>query len=235
LRNEIYSLIENSLSIKITNEELLDKDININGKEELVEKIKSLIDDVRIKERTFTLETVKTNVYRNFDMKWLNEQISGLNKIKIGKDFVLAENIQDSNPVTEDKAKLLQYFVKRLHELKHIGGYEFSYEPSEGMFKFTSPEDGVVVVATPFYNDANGVPIEVFSEDDLTKHVIMKQVNFKLEEVLFDRYEQIMEQFLDVDYDEWIDKVAKDVTEGDDEEHKELLGGMVDDLKSLRK
>ena len=58
LRNEIYSLIENSLSIKISNQDSLDKDIVINGKEELVEKFKLLIDDVRIKERTLTLETV---------------------------------------------------------------------------------------------------------------------------------------------------------------------------------
>ena len=93
LRNEIYSLIENSLSIKISNEKSLDKDIDINGKEELVEKIKGLIDDVRIKERTFTLETVKSNVYRNFDMKWLTEQIENLKKIKIGSDFVLLENM----------------------------------------------------------------------------------------------------------------------------------------------
>ena len=47
LRNEIYSILEDTLSIKISNEESLDKDIDINGKEELVEKIKSLIDDVR--------------------------------------------------------------------------------------------------------------------------------------------------------------------------------------------
>ena len=81
LRNEIYSIIENSLSIKISNEEALDKDININGKEELVEKIKTLIEDVRIKERIFTLENVKSNVHRNFDMKWLTEQIDTLKNI----------------------------------------------------------------------------------------------------------------------------------------------------------
>ena len=69
LRNDIYSIIESSISIKISNEDSLDKDISINGKEELVEKIKTLIDDQRIKERIFTLENVKANVYRNFDMK----------------------------------------------------------------------------------------------------------------------------------------------------------------------
>lgn len=76
LRNEIYELIESSLSIKISNEDSIDKDININGKEELVEKIKTLIDGVKIKERLLTLETVKANVHRNFDMNWLNEQIN---------------------------------------------------------------------------------------------------------------------------------------------------------------
>lgn len=78
LRNEIYELIESSLSIKMSNEESIDKDININGKEELVEKIKTLIDDTKIKERILTLETVKANVHRNFDMNWLNEQINTL-------------------------------------------------------------------------------------------------------------------------------------------------------------
>lgn len=78
LRNDIYSLIENSLSIKIFGESSLDKDISINGKEELVEKIKNLIDETRIKERVLTLEHVKANVYRNFDMNWLNEQINSL-------------------------------------------------------------------------------------------------------------------------------------------------------------
>ena len=82
LRNDIYSIIESSLSIKISNEKSLDKDININGKEELVEKIKNLIEDVRIKERVLTLEHVKANVHRNFDMKWLTEQIDSLKNIK---------------------------------------------------------------------------------------------------------------------------------------------------------
>lgn len=78
LRNDIYSLIESSLSIKIFGESSLDKDISIQGKEELVEKIKSLIDDVKINERVLTLEHVKANVHRNFDMNWLNEQIDSL-------------------------------------------------------------------------------------------------------------------------------------------------------------
>jgi hypothetical protein len=81
LRNDIYSLIESSLSIKIFGESSLDKDISIEGKEELVEKIKSLIDDTKIKERVLTLEHVKANVHRNFDMKWLNEQIDSLKDI----------------------------------------------------------------------------------------------------------------------------------------------------------
>jgi len=83
LKNDIYSIIEESLSIKILNEESLDKDIIINGKEELVEKIKTLIENKMIKERVLTLEHVKANVYRNFDMNWLNEQIDTLKQPKI--------------------------------------------------------------------------------------------------------------------------------------------------------
>lgn len=82
LRNEIYSLIENSISLKFSDEESINENVAINGKEELVEKIKLLIDSVKIKERTFTLESVKANVYRNFDMKWLNEQIDQLKKLQ---------------------------------------------------------------------------------------------------------------------------------------------------------
>jgi len=80
LKNEIFELIDETLNVKITNEDSLDKDISIHGKEELVEKIKSLIDNVKIKERVLTLEHVKANVYQNFDMKWLNEQINILKK-----------------------------------------------------------------------------------------------------------------------------------------------------------
>lgn len=82
LRNDIYSLIENSISLKFSDEESINENVAINGKEELVEKIKLLIDNVKIKERTFTLESVKANVYRNFDMKWLNEQIDQLKKLQ---------------------------------------------------------------------------------------------------------------------------------------------------------
>jgi len=82
LKNEIFSLIDETISVKITNESSLDKDITINGKEELVEKIRTLIDGVKINERTLTLEHVKKNVYRNFDMKWLNEEIDNTQKIK---------------------------------------------------------------------------------------------------------------------------------------------------------
>jgi hypothetical protein len=211
LRNEIYSLIESSLSIKITNEDSLDKDININGKDELVEKIKTLIDDVRIKERTFTLETVKTNVYRNFDMKWLNEQIAGLNKIKVGSDFVLAENIQDGNIANQDKAKILQYFAKQLYQSKTFENsdykYKFSYDPADGIFKFINKEEGVVVYATPFFNDDHGIQVEVFSDDDLQKRKYFKMLNFNIEQILFEGYEGIMYDFLVNGIEDWLDDV----------------------------
>lgn len=95
LRNEIYSIINDTLALKVTNEKHLDSDIDIYGKEELVEKIKNLIDEVRIKERTFTLETVKANVHRNFDMNWLNEQIDNLKKIETKSEVELSDNIKE--------------------------------------------------------------------------------------------------------------------------------------------
>jgi len=82
LRNQIYDLIDESISIKITNDKSIDKDITINGKEELVEKIKSLIENNRLDERILALEHVKLNVYQNFDMKWLTEQIDVLKGLK---------------------------------------------------------------------------------------------------------------------------------------------------------
>lgn len=209
LRNEIYSLIEKSLSIKISNDEALDKDLSINGKEELVEKIKSLIDDVRIKERTFALETVKKNVHRNFDMGWLSEQIDNLKKIKIGNDFILNENIKDAKIDEQYKAEILNHFAKKLHEIKKIGDFEFDYDPSEGIFKFFNDEDDIVVKATPFYNDASGVPIEVFDSEQSDTHIFMEQREFNIENILFDKYKEIMEKFLVEDIDEWMNKVDK--------------------------
>lgn len=209
LRNEIFSLIENSLSIKISNEDSLDKDININGKEELVEKIKTLIDEVRIKERTFTLETVKNNVHRNFDLRWLNEQIENLKKIKIGSDFVLVENIKDNNINDQYKAEILNYFSKKLNEDKKIGDFEFDYDPSDGIFKFTNDSDDIIVRATPFYNDASGIPIEVFDVHQSDAHIFIEQREFNIENILFDKYKEIMEKFLVDDFDKWITKVNK--------------------------
>jgi len=218
LRNEIYSLIESELSIKISDEKSLDKDININGKDELVEKIKTLIDDVRIKERTRTLETVKANVYRNFDMKWLNEQIDNLKKTKIGSDFVLNENIKDVSLDDQYKAEMLNYFVKKLNEDKKIGDFEFDYDPSEGIFKFINDDEDIYVSATPFYNDKSGFPIEVFDADQTDSHIFIEQREFNIEQILFNRYEEIMEKFLIDDFDNWIKKVDK----FDDESEPEI-------------
>jgi hypothetical protein len=197
------------LSIKISNEDSLDKDININGKEELVEKIKTLIDEVRIKERTFTLETVKNNVHRNFDMNWLNEQIDNLRKIKIGSDFVLVENIKDAKVDDQYKAEILNHFAKKLHEIKKIGSFEFDYDPSEGIFKFIDDDDDIVVKATPFFNDASGIPIEVFDEEQSDSHIFIEQRDFNIEDILFGKYREIMEKFLVDDIDDWIGKVDK--------------------------
>lgn len=207
LRNEIYSLIENSISIKISNEDSLDKDIIINGKEELVEKIKNLIDDVRIKERTMTLETVKANVYRNFDQKWLNEQINGLTKIKIGSNFVLKENIGNAPVADEYKGEILNYFVKKLNEIGKIGEFEFDHDPSDGIFKFVNKNENIVVKATPFYNDDKGIPVEVCDDKKNDTHYFVQQRNFNIEEILFIKYFEIMEKFLIDDFDNWINKI----------------------------
>jgi hypothetical protein len=209
LRNEIFAIIENSLSIKISNENALDKDININGKEELVEKIKGLIDDVRVKERTFTLETVKANVHRNFDMRWLTEQIDSLKKTKIGNNFVLNELIKDNSIDEQYKSEILNYFVKRLNENKRIGDFEFDYDPSDGIFKFVDETDGVVVKATPFYNDASGIPIEVFDDEQIDTRIFIEQRAFNIEDTLYTKYREIMEKFLVQDIDNWIKKVDK--------------------------
>ena len=209
LRNEIYSLIEKSLSIKISSEDALDKDISINGKEELVEKIKGLLDDVRIKERTFTLETVKANVHRNFDMRWLTEQIDNLKKTKIGNTFVLNELIKENSITDQYRAEILNYFAKKLNEIKKIGDFEFIHDPSEGIFEFANDDDGIIVKATPFFNDASGIPIEVFDEDVLDSHIFLEQREFNIEDILFAKYKEIMEKFLVEDIDEWMEKVDK--------------------------
>lgn len=206
LRNEIYSLIEKSLSLKITDEDALDKDVNINGKEELVENIKKLIDDVRIKERTFALETVKANVYRNFDMRWLNEQIDGLKKIKLGTEFMLKEDIGGINENEQYKAEIINYFVKKLNDVKVIGNYDFEYDPSEGIFKFVNGDKGIVVKATPFYNDKNGVPIEVCDIDNQDSHYFIEQRAFDTENILYEEYFKMIMKFLIHDY-EWMKKI----------------------------
>ncbi len=209
LRNEIYSLIENTILLKFSSDKSVDADIDIHGKDELVEKIKGLVDDVRIKERILTLEKVKQNVHRNFDMKWLNEQIDNLKKFKVGSEFVLLEKIQDSRVENQYKASVLSYFSKKLFEDKKIGEFEFDYEPSEGIFKFIDEADGIVVKATPFYNTSTGFPIEVFDEDQSDSHIFIEERDFNIEELLYRRYREIMEKFLIDDFDNLIKKVNK--------------------------
>lgn len=210
LRNEIYSLIDETILLKFSNDNSVNADIDIHGKEELVEKFKNLIDEVRVKERTLTLETVKANVHRNFDMKWLTEQIENLKKnVKIGSNLILTENIQDIKVDDDYKAFLLNYFVKKLNENKRIGDFDFDFDPSEGIFKFVNENDGLVVKATPFYNDNNGLPIEVFDEEQIDSHIFIEQRDFTIENILFDKYLETMTKFLVDDFDSWMNKVDK--------------------------
>ena len=202
LRNEIYSLIENTIFLKFNSEDSVDINVDLTGKEELVEKIKTLIDEVRIKERTSTLESVKANVHRNFDMKWLNEQIEILKK-KNRSNLILFEDIQNVD------SDLINYFVNKLHEIKKIGNFEFEYEPHEGVFKFIDDDDDLVVVATPFYNNNSGVPIEVFDEHNMNSHIFIEQRELDTKKALFDKYIEIMRRFLIDEFDEWMNKVDK--------------------------
>ena len=142
-------------------------------------------------------------------MRWLNEQIDNLRKIKIGSSIVLQENIKDPKVDEQYKAEILNYFVKKLNENKKIGDFEFEYDPSEGIFKFISEIDGVVVKATPFYNDHSGFPVEVFDKNQTDSHIFIEQREFNVENILFEKYMEIMEKFLIEDADDWFKKVNK--------------------------
>ena len=206
IKNDLLSLIENTLSLKISNEDRINDDISINGKDELVEKINTLINNVKIKERTLTLETVKVNFHRNFDMNWISEQINGLNKIYNSK-LKMNEYFSDPNSKTiyDD---FINYFVKKLNEIKNIGNYQFNFEPSDGIFKFTNEDKGIIVKATPFYNDKNGIPIEVCDINNPDSHYFIEQRELNVEKKLYDEYLKIIIDFL-VNED-WLDKIKKE-------------------------
>jgi len=198
IKNEIIDILED-LNIKVSGEEtekISNVDINIQGKEQIVEKLKFLIDDIRIQERKNTLNIVKANSYKNFNMKWLNEQIEGLEKIKIGSKFILNEKLSDTQLGDNYRAALCQYFVNNLNGQK-INGWEFNFDTNVNIFDFENKELGLSMKATPFWENPDKVVIEVHSLDNQDGEPLHKKTeNFNIEELLFQKYKEILEDFL---------------------------------------
>jgi len=198
IKNELISILEN-LNIKVSGEgteNLSNVDIDIQGKEEIIENIKTFIDDIRIQERKNTLEYVKTNSFRNFDMKWLNEQIDGLNKVKVGNKFILNEKITDTQLGDTYRAALNQYFVSNLNG-ENFDGWEFNYDNQSGVFEFDNKELDCSMKATPFWQGADTIPIDVHRlSDGGGESLESSKEKFNIEEILFGKYKEILENFL---------------------------------------
>ncbi len=197
LETKLEDILE-ELNVKVTGEDtekLFDVDINIQGKDSVVEKLQKLITDIRITERKKTLNIVKSNSYQNFDMKWLNEQINGLDKIKLGNTFVLNEQINDSQLRDNFKAALMQYFIHNLNGEK-INGWNFKHEGE--VFDFVNEDLDVCVKATPFWDGfPEKIPFEVHSCSNSEGEPLNKDVaDFNIEKILFDKYLELFENFI---------------------------------------
>lgn len=188
LKNKIHELVDNELALKISNEKKIDSDIDIHGKDQLVEKIKELIDDIRIKERTLTLETVKANVHRNFDMKWLTEQIDTLKNLKVVNEDLeeleeidIAQPVQSVQPVqpvqplpepvavqtdVQDTDVLDTNVEKNNAGVAHYIAKKMNDVKKIGTFNFEyEPSDGIL----KFVNDDEGIVVKAtpfYTEDD---------------------------------------------------------------------
>lgn len=84
IENKISKILEKELNIKISGEnaeKISNVDINIDGIENAINELKTIIENTKIQERKNTLNFVKANSFKNFNMKWLNEQIDNLNNI----------------------------------------------------------------------------------------------------------------------------------------------------------
>ena len=114
LRNEIYSILEDTLSIKISNEESLDKDIDINGKEELVEKIKSLIDDVNKHVREYANKIQENTAYKIQEIEENNADLEQLTNLSHVDNVYLTEKRRDAliQMAKGDKEKAIKVALK---------------------------------------------------------------------------------------------------------------------------
>lgn len=195
--NKLNDILE-ELNIKLSGEnpeKLSNVDINIQGKEQIVEKLKSLIDDIRIQERKNTLNFVKTNSYNNFNMKWLNEQIDGLQKVKIGSKFILNEKLSDTQLGDNYRAALCQYFVNNLNG-QNIDGWDFNYDEKSGVFEFINSTTEFSVKATPFWDNSDKITIEVHDKSESLEPQESEPVKFNIEEILYQRYKDIIVNFI---------------------------------------
>jgi len=192
IKDRLFNILE-ELNIKISgknSDKLSNIDINIEGKDEIVEKLNTLINDIRILERKNTLNVVKSNSYKNFDMKWLNEQINNLDKIKIGNKFVLNEKLSDTQLGDNYRAALIQYFVNNLNG-QSIDGWDFEYHNETGVFEFIKGETSVK--ATPFWNNSDKIAIEI---SDNIEPYEAESIKFNIEEILYKKYKEIIENFI---------------------------------------
>ncbi len=130
-------------------------------------------------------------------MKWLNEQIEGLEKIKIGSKFLLNEKIVDTQLNDNYRAALCQYFVSNLNG-QNIDGWDFEYhETSEGgVFEFVNSSTGWSVKATPFWENSDKINIETHDKSDSNKPFESEPVKFNIEEILYQKYKDIIINFI---------------------------------------
>ena len=199
VKNKIIDILE-ELNIKVSGEDtekLSNVDINIQGKEEIAEKLKTLINDVRIQERKNTLNVVKANSYKNFNMKWLNEQIEGLEKVVIGSKFVLNEKLNDAQLGDNYRAALVQYFVNNLNG-QNIDGWDFEYHENagSGVLEFVNSSTKWSVKATPFWDNTDRINIEVHDKSDSAEPFEAEPVKFNIEEILYQKYKDIVVNFI---------------------------------------
>lgn len=199
LKNQIFDILE-TLDIKVSGKEaekLSNIDINIEGKEEITEKLKELIDSVRIQERKQTLNVVKSNSFNNFNMNWLNEEIEKLDKINTS--FVLNEKIKDAKISDDYRDALVEYFVNNLNGKTLFDGWEFEHE-SPGIFNFTNKTKNLIVKSTPFWDRDDKIDCEVYDDDDEDhiEPIFTDTLNFNIEEILYKKYLEVLEKFINI-------------------------------------
>lgn len=79
----VSKLVDFSIKTQLTNEDLTTKEITLEGKDELVEKILELIDEEKEKAITQVKESVRLNFNKFVNQEQLNESLKSLeNQLK---------------------------------------------------------------------------------------------------------------------------------------------------------